>query len=95
MAAEYSFPWYSTWALPCFADGAPDALAWIVWAQGAVVLASLKLTVHPNGTFGDAMFRWPITYLAPPLFLVAFVVAALRTARTPSRDPSPGHAVPT
>jgi alpha-1,6-mannosyltransferase len=94
MAAEYSFPWYATWALPCFADGAPDALAWIVWAQGAVMLASLKLTVHPNGTVGDAMFRWPITYLAPPLFLVALVVAALRTGRTTAPDPSDDQRVP-
>ena len=91
MAAEYSFPWYCAWALPCFADGAPDALAWIVWIQAAVMLAALKLTTHPNGTIGDILVRWPVAYLATPLLLVAFVVAAVRPGVTDASRPSTIH----
>ena len=36
---------------------------------------------HPERTFGDVVFRWPLTYLAPPLLLVAFLVAAFRPRR--------------
>jgi hypothetical protein len=76
--AAYSFPWYSGWALPSFADGQIEPLAWLVWIQGVVLLAALKLSSHPNGTFGDLVFRWPLTYLAPPAMLVAFAVLAVR-----------------
>lgn len=80
--AAYSYPWYASWSLPNLAGGEPSPVAWVVWLQATVMLAALKLAAHPNGTFGDVVFRWPLTYLAPPLLLVAFVVAAWRGDRT-------------
>jgi alpha-1,6-mannosyltransferase len=85
MGAAYSFPWYAAWALPNLADGEPSPVAWVVWLQATVMLAALKLASHPNGTVGDIVFRYPLTYLAPPLLLVAFVVVACR------RDPTERH----
>ena len=81
VGAAYSYPWYAAWSLPCLADGHPDPIAWVVWTQATIALAALKLAAHPNGTFGDVVFRWPLTYLAPPLLLVAFLVAAFRPRR--------------
>jgi alpha-1,6-mannosyltransferase len=78
LGAAYSYPWYAAWSLPTLTDGDPSPVAWIVWIQATVMLAALKLSSHPNGTVGDIVFRWPLTYVAPPLLLVAFVVVACR-----------------
>jgi len=56
-----------------------------------VMLAALKLTDHPNGTIGDILVRWPVAYLATPLLLVAFIVAALRQGVTDASRPSTIH----
>jgi hypothetical protein len=73
--AEYALPWYATWAMPVLADGAPSPLAWILWVQAAVMLAALKLPIRPTGTPLDTSARVVVTYLAPLVLLVAFVVA--------------------
>ena len=96
IAAEYSFPWYAGWALPVLADHEPTALAWVVWVQAAVMLAALKLPIHPSTTILDTTLRGTITYAAPIVVLIAFVVAGLRSTRVgwsdrPSR-PSVGAA---
>jgi hypothetical protein len=77
VAAEYAFPWYAGWALPVLADRKPTALAWVVWVQAAVMLAALKLPIHPSTTVLDTTLRGTITYAAPLVVLVAFVVAGL------------------
>jgi hypothetical protein len=77
LGAQYTFPWYAAWALPCFADSGVEPLGWLVWIQATVMLAALKLSSHPNGTPGDYLLRIPITVVAPPALLVAFVVLAL------------------
>jgi alpha-1,6-mannosyltransferase len=85
MGAQYTFPWYAAWALPCFAESAVEPLGWLVWIQATVMLAALKLSSHPNGTPADIVFRVPITYLAPPALLVSFVVVATLRAGTGRR----------
>lgn len=92
VAAAYSYPWYAAWSLPCLADGHPDPIAWVLWAEATIALATLKLAAHPNGTFGDVVFRWPLTYLAPPLLLVAFLLAAFRPHGAPHRSSGTGLA---
>jgi alpha-1,6-mannosyltransferase len=90
VAAEYSFPWYAGWALPVLADHEPTALAWVVWVQAAVMLAALKLPIHPTTTILDTTLRGTITYAAPIVVLVAFVVAGLGATRQGWSDrPSP------
>jgi hypothetical protein len=54
-----------------------EPLGWLVWIQATVMLAALKLSSHPNGTPGDYLLRIPITVVAPPALLAAFVVLAL------------------
>jgi len=88
MGAAYSFPWYSIWALPLFASRRPSAVAWIVWIQSLVVLAALKLPVHPTASLPEAVDRFALTMVAPVALLVAFVLAAAREGRragTPTR----------
>ena len=77
LGAQYTFPWYAAWALPCFADSGVEPLGWLVWIQATVMLAALKLSSHPNGTPGDFLLRIPVTVVAPPALLAAFVVLAL------------------
>jgi hypothetical protein len=81
VAAEYAFPWYAGWALPVLADRKPTALAWVVWVQAAVMLAALKLPIHPSTTVLDTTLRGTVTYAAPLVVLVAFVVAGLGATR--------------
>jgi len=88
MGAAYSFPWYSIWALPLFASRRPSAVAWIVWIQSLVVLAALKLPVHPTASIPEEVDRFALTMVAPVALLVAFVLAAARAGRragTPTR----------
>jgi hypothetical protein len=81
VGAEYSFPWYAAWALPVLADHEPTPLAWVVWVQAAVMLAALKLPIHPSTTVLDTVLRGTITYAAPILLVVAFVVAGVGATR--------------
>jgi alpha-1,6-mannosyltransferase len=78
IAAEYAYPWYSAWALPLFASNGLSALSGVVWAQSIVLLAALKLPIAVRGSPMHAALRVLLTDVAPPLLLVAFVVAALR-----------------
>jgi hypothetical protein len=81
VAAEYSFPWYAAWALPVLTDHEPTPFAWVVWAQGALMLAVLKLPTHPSTTLLDTTLRGTLTYAAPLLLLVAFIVAGTSAVR--------------
>jgi len=87
MAAAYTFPWYSIWALPLFASRRPSAVGWIVWVQSLVVLAALKLPNHPTTSVPEAVDRFALTIVAPVALLVTFVVVAAR-ARHPARAPA-------
>jgi hypothetical protein len=81
VGAEYSFPWYAAWALPVLADHDPTPLAWVVWVQAAVMLAALKLPIHPSTTVLDTVLRGTITYAAPILLAIAFLVAGVGQTR--------------
>ena len=80
IAAAYSLPWYSNWALPTLTDPDPSPLAWIIWLQAATALTALKLHDHPAGTVADAISRGLITDLLPVVWIVAFVAIGLRQA---------------
>ena len=78
MAAAYSYPWYSAWALPTLSADQPSQLAWVVWLQASLMLAALKLPVIPSGTVAGTVTRAALSYLAPLVLLGAFVVIGLR-----------------
>jgi hypothetical protein len=83
IAAEYTLPWYTAWALPVLADRRPSPLAWVVWTQSALLLAAWKLPLPAEGAvFHNAMMGL-LTYAAPIAALVAFAGAGLlSTGRT-------------
>ena len=81
MAAAYSYPWYSAWALPTLSDHQPSQLAWVVWLQASLMLAALKLPVVPSGTVVGIVTRAALSYLAPLVLLGAFVLVGLRGTR--------------
>jgi hypothetical protein len=89
VVAEYSQPWYSTWALPALTAHEPLPIAWIAWLQAAVMLAALKFPVQPSGSIADTLIRGLVTDVAPVVLLVAFVVAGVRSGRA-----SPSHRAP-
>ena len=94
IAAEYTLPWYTAWALPVLADRRPSPLAWVVWTQSALLLAAWKLPLPAEGAvFHNAMMGL-LTYAAPIAALVAFAAAGvLDTGRTrKSHDPKRGMA---
>ena len=80
VAAAYSYPWYSCWALPSLAVGCdgPSAVGWIVWLQSALALVVLKMVIGPTGTLDDQVVRVLLTDVAPVAVLAAFVITALR-----------------
>ena len=82
--AEYALPWYSAWALPAFAHDRLTTLGAVVWLQSIVALAALKLPLAVHGTGLQAALRVMLSDVAPPLLLVAFVVAVVREY-TPTR----------
>ena len=83
VGAEYSYPWYALWALPVLADRDPTPLAWAVWAQAIVMLAALKLPTHPSTSLVDTILGGLLTYAAPLVVLVWFIVAGTRWACRP------------
>lgn len=78
MAAAYSYPWYSAWALPTLTEHQPSQLAWVVWLQASLMLAALKLPVIPSSTVVGIVTRGALSYVAPLLLLGAFVLIGLR-----------------
>jgi hypothetical protein len=72
IAATYSLPWYTDWALPSFANDEASVVGWIVWIGGAVMLITLKLPVQPTGSIA-------LTYVLPILLFVAFVWSVFRS----------------
>jgi hypothetical protein len=90
IAAEYTLPWYAAWALPVFADRRPSTLAWIVWAQAAVLLAAWRLPTHHTGGVFDTVLRGTFAYALPIVLLVAFAVVRNRgTTDTSGAAPGP------
>jgi len=89
VAAEYTLPWYTAWALPVLADRRPSPLAWVVWTQSALLLAAWKLPLPAEGAVLYNAMMGLLTYLAPIAALVAFtVVGVLGTGRArASLDP--------
>jgi len=83
VGAEYSYPWYSLWALPVLTDHEPTPLAWAMWANAVVMLAALKLPTHPSTSLVDTVLGGLITYAAPVVVLAAFVVAGTKYALRP------------
>ena len=86
VAAEYAYPWYAAWGLPMFATDGLDPLGAVVWIQSVVMLAALKLPLAVVAGPADAVLRVLLTYGAPVVLLVAFVVTGLRhsSRATPS-----------
>ena len=78
IAAEYSYPWYSSWALPTLSAHQPSRLAWVVWLQASLMLAAMKLPVVPSTSVAGSLARAVFSYLAPLALLVAFVITGLR-----------------
>jgi alpha-1,6-mannosyltransferase len=78
MAANYTYPWYSSWALPVFTNARPSKLGWIVWLQAALMAAAQMWPLHPTGAVPDTIVRAALDYLAPMLLLIAFVVIGLQ-----------------
>jgi alpha-1,6-mannosyltransferase len=84
--AEYAFPWYGCWALPCFAEAGPSPLAWVVWVQAAAMLAALKLPIHWQGTPLDGTVRVLLTFITPVVMLILFVGAGWVRDRSDRRS---------
>lgn len=83
VAAEYTLPWYTAWALPVLADRRPSPLAWVVWTQSALLLAAWKLPLPAEGAVLYKAMMGLLAYAAPIAALVAFaVVGVLGTGRT-------------
>jgi uncharacterized membrane protein len=81
IGAEYAQPWYALWALPVLSAAEPTPIAWVAWIQAAVMLAALKLPLHPTGSLGDLLVRGLLTDVAPVVMVIAFVVAGVHQAR--------------
>ena len=81
VAAEYTLPWYAAWSLPALADRSPSAVAWVVWAQAAVLLAAWKLPSPVEGGALETAVRGLLLYAAPILLLVAFAFVGTVSAR--------------
>jgi len=86
VAAEYTFPWYAVWALPVLTERKASALAWVVWIQAAVMLAAWRLPLHPDPSVLDTTVRGSLTYAAPIVCFIAFVVVGLRSNYGPVRS---------
>jgi hypothetical protein len=86
LAAAYTLPWYGAWAMPVLAARRPSPLAWLVWAQAAVLLAAWKLPTHHTGGVLDTLLRGTFAYALPLALLATYV--ALRPKRD-SRAPAP------
>jgi hypothetical protein len=78
VAAEYTYPWYASWGLPVLAEHRPSALAWVAWAQAGLMIAALKLPVHPSNDVPETIVKGVLTYAAPVLLFIAFIVGGLQ-----------------
>jgi hypothetical protein len=81
IGAEYAQPWYALWALPVLTTSDPTPIAWVAWIQATVMLAALKLPLHPTGSLADLLVRGLLTDVAPVALVIAFVAAALHQVR--------------
>jgi hypothetical protein len=88
IGAEYTQPWYAIWALPALAEREPSRLAWLVWLQAAFLLAAYKLPIHASGSPLDVTFRASLSYIAPIVFIGAFVAVSASERRRPAIVPA-------
>lgn len=87
-AGSYVLPWYAMWSLPALAVDCRNALATVAAAMGGIVLASYQLPQsHPHSAW-DPLLRFLTTVVAPMPLLIAFVAAAVLTARRARVSPS-------
>ena len=88
IAAEYTLPWYAAWALPVVATRRPSPLAWVIWVQGAVLLAAWKLPTHHTGSVADTVLRGTLAYALPIVLLVAYLAWRPRDATAVGSRPT-------
>ncbi len=81
LAWPYLLPWYSAWFLPYLGLMTDDVLMWI----GVGVAAALSLTLIPADP-PNGLTAWGVMdtahYVVAPILLTAFVLVAVRIART-------------
>jgi hypothetical protein len=92
ITAEYTLPWYAAWALPVVAARRLSPLAWVIWIQGAVLLAAWKLPTHHTGSVADTVLRGTLAYALPIVLLVAYLAVRPRDDTIGSRPPEPALA---
>ena len=92
IAAEYTLPWYAAWALPVVATRRPSPLAWVIWIQGAVLLAAWKLPTHHTGSVADTVLRGTLAYAVPIVLLVAYLALRPRHDATAGSESEPALA---
>ena len=85
LGGSYVLPWYATWGLPSFALRRPGALAWLVAAQGALLLVTYQLPHHADAVENGLFVHRLLTDVVPTAIVVAAVVIGVR-ALTRSRD---------
>jgi hypothetical protein len=78
LAGSYVLPWYTTWGLPTFATRRPTWLAWIVAAQGALLLLAYQLPHHANERANGLLVHLTVTDVLPVVVLLAAVVVGAR-----------------
>jgi hypothetical protein len=88
IAAEYALPWYAVWALPLLTERRPSAFAWVVWIQASVMLAAVRMPLHPDPSLLDTTVRGTLTYAAPIACLVAFVIIGMLATRPNTSEPA-------
>jgi hypothetical protein len=74
-------PRYAIWAVPVLSAADPTPVAWVAWIQAGVMLAALKLPLHPTGSIADLLIRGLLTEVAPVVVVPGFVAAGVYEAR--------------
>ena len=77
-AGGYVLPWYAAWGLPAFGARRPPPLAWLIAAQGAVLLVAYQLPHHASSRANGLFVHRVVTDVAPVLLLMAVIVLAMR-----------------
>jgi hypothetical protein len=81
LGGSYVLPWYATWGLPTFATRDPGPLAWLVAAQGAVLLVTYQLPHHADAAANGLFLHRLVTDVLPVAVFVAAVAIAVRELR--------------
>jgi alpha-1,6-mannosyltransferase len=83
-AGGYVLPWYAAWGLPAFGVRRPPPLAWLVAAQGAVLLVAYQLPHHASSRANGLLVHRVVTDVAPVALLAAVLVLAIRALASSS-----------